>query len=119
MQILLLGLVRQHNLQDQILVFNLSKKVVLLFKLKTKNNSSNCIQIIGSSANAPANTVPGQRMFVSNPTYSKGNTVTDEDLEKLSEALFIKDSNNANKHITLNLQKKTTGSSTTDEAPQP
>lgn len=58
-------------------------------------------------------------MFVSNPTYSKGNTVTDEDLEKLSEALFIKDSNNANKHITLNLQKKTTGSSTTDEAPQP
>lgn len=30
MQILLLGLVRQHNLQDQILVFNLSKKVVLL-----------------------------------------------------------------------------------------
>lgn len=59
------------------------------------------------------------RVFSSNPTYSKGNTVTDEDLQKLSESLFIKDVNNANRFITLNLQKKTTGSSATDEAPQP
>lgn len=57
--------------------------------------------------------------FSANPTFSKGNTVTDEDLEKLSEALFIKDANNAMKHITLNLQKQTTGSSPVDEAPQP
>ncbi|KAG7199329.1 hypothetical protein KM043_018177 [Ampulex compressa] len=59
------------------------------------------------------------KVYSSNPTYSKGNTITDEDLEKLSEALYIKDTNNANRHITLNLQKKTTGSSPTDEAPQP
>lgn len=57
--------------------------------------------------------------YSSNPTYSKGNTITDEDLEKLSEALFIKDTNNANKYITLNLQKQTTSSSTTDDAPEP
>lgn len=40
-------------------------------------------------------------------------------MEKLSEALFIKDNNNANRHVTLNLQKQTTSSSTVDEAPQP
>ncbi|XP_015608347.1 poly(U)-specific endoribonuclease homolog [Cephus cinctus] len=60
-----------------------------------------------------------RKVYSSNPTYSKGNTITDEDLEKLSEALFIKDVNNANRYITVNLQKKTTGSSPIDEAPQP
>ncbi|XP_015428900.1 PREDICTED: poly(U)-specific endoribonuclease homolog [Dufourea novaeangliae] len=59
------------------------------------------------------------KAYSSNPTYSKGNTITDEDLEKLAEALFIKDNNNANRHITLNLQKQTSSSSTTDDAPQP
>ncbi|XP_078039370.1 uncharacterized protein LOC144471323 [Augochlora pura] len=57
--------------------------------------------------------------YSSNPTYSKGNGITDEDLEKLSEALFIKDTNNANRYITLNVQKQTTSSSTADDAPQP
>ncbi|XP_046737018.1 endoribonuclease CG2145-like [Diprion similis] len=57
--------------------------------------------------------------FSSNPTYSKGNTVTDEDLIKLAESLFIKDVNNANRYITLNLQKRTTGNNLADEAPQP
>ncbi|KAL7294733.1 hypothetical protein TKK_0012025 [Trichogramma kaykai] len=57
--------------------------------------------------------------FSSNPTFSKGKTVTDEDLEKLSEALFIKDTNNANKYIKLNLQKSTSGSNPKDEAPLP
>ena len=60
-----------------------------------------------------------KKTYSSNPTYSKGNSITDEDLEKLSEALYIKDNNNANKHITLNLQKQTTSSSTTDDATQP
>ncbi|XP_066599459.1 endoribonuclease CG2145-like [Prorops nasuta] len=59
------------------------------------------------------------KVYSSNPTYSKGKSVTDEDLEKLSEALFIKDKNNANQFITLNLQKETTGNSPTDQAPQP
>lgn len=45
--------------------------------------------------------------------------MTDEDLEKLSEALAIKDTNNVYKHITMNLQKQTTGSNLNDEAPQP
>ncbi|XP_012240395.1 poly(U)-specific endoribonuclease homolog isoform X3 [Bombus impatiens] len=60
-----------------------------------------------------------KKTYSSNPTFSKGNTITDEDLEKLSEALFIKDNNNANRYITLNLQKQTSSSSTTDDAPQP
>ncbi|XP_076752183.1 uncharacterized protein LOC143424169 [Xylocopa sonorina] len=64
-------------------------------------------------------TTANNKVYSSNPTYSKGNTITDEDLEKLSEALFIKDNNNANKYITINLQKQTTSSSTTDDAPQP
>ncbi|CAK9802748.1 Endoribonuclease CG2145 [Anthophora quadrimaculata] len=60
-----------------------------------------------------------QKTYSSNPTFSKGNTITDEDLEKLSEALYIKDNNNANRYITLNLQKQTTSSTTADDAPQP
>lgn len=60
-----------------------------------------------------------RKVYSSNPTYSKGNTVTDEDLEKLSEALYIKETNNANRHITVNLQKQTTSNSPTDQAPQP
>lgn len=59
------------------------------------------------------------KAYSSNPTYSKGNTVTDEDLEKLSEALYIKEANSPNRYITINLQKQTTSSSPTDEAPQP
>ncbi|XP_031847829.2 uncharacterized protein LOC116433652 [Nomia melanderi] len=59
------------------------------------------------------------KVYSSNPTYSKGNGITDEDLEKLSEALFIKDNNNANKYITVNLQKQTTSASTSDDASQP
>lgn len=58
------------------------------------------------------------KKYSSNPTYSKGNTATDEDLEKLSEALYIKE-NNINPYVTINLQKQTTSSSPTDQAPQP
>ncbi|XP_001607440.2 poly(U)-specific endoribonuclease homolog [Nasonia vitripennis] len=71
---------------------------------------------IGAAAVGAANS---GKTYSSNPTFSKGNTITDDDLEKLSEALFIKDVNNANKYITLNLQKQTTGQSPKDEAPQP
>ncbi|XP_029174931.1 poly(U)-specific endoribonuclease homolog [Nylanderia fulva] len=60
-----------------------------------------------------------KKTYSSNPTYSKGNTVTDEDLEKLSEALYIKETNNANQYITVNLQKRTTSSNLMDQAPQP
>jgi len=59
------------------------------------------------------------KVYSANPIYSKGNTVTDEDLEKLSEALYIKETNNPNRYVTINLQKQTTSSSPTDEAPQP
>ncbi|KAJ8674398.1 hypothetical protein QAD02_005660 [Eretmocerus hayati] len=71
------------------------------------------IGAIGAGAAAASN------KYSSNPTFSKGKTVTDEDLEKLTEALFIKDANNAFKYITLNLQKSTTGSNPKDEASQP
>ncbi|XP_015114087.1 poly(U)-specific endoribonuclease homolog [Diachasma alloeum] len=60
-----------------------------------------------------------RKTYSSNPIYSKGNSVTDEDLEKLSEALWIKDNNNAWKYITLNLQKQTSSSSQKDEAAEP
>lgn len=74
--------------------------------------------IAGAAAGAVGGAA-GNQVFSSNPKYSKGNTITDDDLQKLSEALYIKDVNNANRYITLNLQKKTTGSSPVDEAPQP
>ncbi|XP_011261933.2 poly(U)-specific endoribonuclease homolog [Camponotus floridanus] len=64
-------------------------------------------------------TIGVTRMYSSNPTYSKGNIVTDEDLEKLSEALYIKDINNVNQYITVNLQKQTTSSNLMDQASQP
>ncbi|XP_058809660.1 endoribonuclease CG2145-like [Phymastichus coffea] len=69
--------------------------------------------------NSGATSRTSGKTYSRNPTYSQGNTVTDEDLEKLSEALFMKDANNANGYITLNLQKQTSGSSPKDEAPQP
>ncbi|KAK0098906.1 hypothetical protein PV326_000067 [Microctonus aethiopoides] len=66
-----------------------------------------------------ATSTTNTNVYSSNPVFSKGNTVTNEDLEKLSEALFIKDNNNAWRYITLNLQKKTSSGSTVDESPQP
>ncbi|XP_050449513.1 endoribonuclease CG2145-like [Cataglyphis hispanica] len=60
-----------------------------------------------------------RKIYSSNPTYSKGNIVTDEDLEKLSEALYIKETNNANSYIRVNLQKQTTSSNLMDQASQP
>ncbi|XP_048510487.1 endoribonuclease CG2145-like isoform X1 [Athalia rosae] len=72
--------------------------------------------IAGGAAGAAAGAA-GNRVFSSNPTFSKGNTVTNDDLQKLSEALFIKDTNNAKRYITLNLQQRSSGS--TDQAPQP
>lgn len=74
---------------------------------------------LAAGAAGAAATTKNDKVYSSNPTYSKGNAITDEDLEKLSEALYIKDTNNANKYITLNLQKQTTSASTTDDAPQP
>lgn len=60
-----------------------------------------------------------KKVYTSNPIYSKGNTVTDDDLEKLSEALFLKDNNNAFKYITMDLQKQTHSDNPKDEAPLP
>ncbi|GAB1867773.1 Endoribonuclease [Camponotus japonicus] len=87
-----------------------------------QNNHSTLSKDVGANAAAEATTratVGSTRMYSSNPTYSKGNTVTDEDLEKLSEALYIKDTNNANRYITVNLQKQTTSSNLMDQASQP
>lgn len=72
-----------------------------------------------AAAGASGGKTGASTTYSSNPTYSKGNGITDDDLEKLSEALFIKESNNANKHITLNVQKQTSSDSTADDAPQP
>ncbi|XP_014469480.1 PREDICTED: poly(U)-specific endoribonuclease homolog isoform X2 [Dinoponera quadriceps] len=73
----------------------------------------------GTSATSTVDPNKNKKVYSSNPTYSRGNTVTDEDLEKLSEALYIKETNNANRYITLNVQKPTTSSSPIDQAPQP
>jgi len=74
---------------------------------------------IGGTSTKTAASDFTKTIYSSNPTYSKGNTVTDEDLEKLSEALYIKETNNANRFITVNLQKQTTSGSPTDQASQP
>lgn len=47
------------------------------------------------------------------------NSVTDTEIQNLSEELLRKDINNAAKYITVNYQEKTTSSSTEDKAPQP
>lgn len=46
-------------------------------------------------------------------------SVTDDELREFSETLLRKDSNNAMKHVTLNLQGMTSSRSSTDEAPLP
>ncbi|XP_014218463.1 poly(U)-specific endoribonuclease homolog [Copidosoma floridanum] len=78
--------------------------------------------VAAGGAAAAAGTIEanaGKSTYQMNPVYSKGIGVTDEDLEKLSEALFLRDVNNAYKYITLNLQKKTKSSNPKDEAPEP
>ncbi|KAL0103442.1 hypothetical protein PUN28_017600 [Cardiocondyla obscurior] len=76
--------------------------------------------VAGAAAAADRVSDSTKKVYSSNPTYSKGNTVTDEDLEKLTEALYIKETNNnANQYVTVNLQKQTSSSNPTDQAPQP
>lgn len=50
---------------------------------------------------------------------NNANTVTDAELQTLSEELLRKDSNNAARFITVNYQDKTTSQSTEDKAPRP
>ncbi|XP_030753403.1 poly(U)-specific endoribonuclease homolog isoform X1 [Sitophilus oryzae] len=45
--------------------------------------------------------------------------ISDNELREFSEMLIRKDTNNAMKYVTLNLQGKTTSRSTNDEAPEP
>ncbi|XP_075973577.1 uncharacterized protein LOC142974889 [Anticarsia gemmatalis] len=52
-------------------------------------------------------------------TNSNGNTVTDAELQTLSEELLRKDTNNAARYITINYQEKTTSQSSQDKAPLP
>lgn len=61
-----------------------------------------------------------------NTTYSSngsedqsGANVDDNELREFSEALLSKDSNNAAKYVTINVQKMTSSRSTVDEAPLP
>ncbi|XP_011161725.1 poly(U)-specific endoribonuclease homolog [Solenopsis invicta] len=75
--------------------------------------------VIGSATTTEHVSNSARKVYSSNPTYSKGNTITDEDLEKLSEVLYIKETYNANQYITINLQSQTTSSNPTDQAPQP
>lgn len=60
-----------------------------------------------------------KKTYTTNPIYSKGNAITDDDLEKLTEALWLKDNNNAWRHVKVNLQRQTSSSSGKDEASEP
>ncbi|KAJ8736209.1 hypothetical protein PYW08_006865 [Mythimna loreyi] len=54
-----------------------------------------------------------------NPGSTNTNTVTDAEIETLSEELLRKDTNNAARYITINYQAKTTSRSPVDLAPLP
>lgn len=88
-------------------------------KITTSTSTTTAPISIKNPGRLPSTQTTTSSVYSSNPTYSKGNQVTDDDLVKLSESLFIKDNNNAFRYINLNLQKQTTGSNKKDESPQP
>ena len=88
-------------------------------ELSSTGTPGTTVQDIPDESSSSGPDITEVKQYSNNPTYSKGNLITDEDLEKLSEALFINDTNNANKYITLNLQKQITNSNAADQAPEP
>jgi hypothetical protein len=75
------------------------------------------------STNGPSNIRPSKLpSSIANNNKNQGNngnSVTDSELQVLSEELLRKDSNNAAKYITINYQGKTTSQSIEDKAPLP
>ena len=63
----------------------------------------------------PNNAEPNQQQNNPNPL---GFIVTDAELQKVSEELYSKDTNNAMKYITIKVQGQKTDDSTTDDAPE-
>ncbi|XP_034940321.1 poly(U)-specific endoribonuclease homolog [Chelonus insularis] len=77
-----------------------------------------------SNANPPANQpTPAPSSAPANEDANfpspTGQIVTKTDIQKLTEDLFTKDTNNAFKHITMNLQGQKMDDSTKDDAPEP
>lgn len=71
-------------------------------------------------AAAPAEPAPAQanKDQQPNPASQDPFGISDADLQKLSEDLFSKETNNAFKHISMNLQGQKSDDSTTDDAPE-
>ena len=57
-----------------------------------------------------------QQQQMQNAPSPLGFIISDDDLQKLTEDLYSKDTNNAFKHITLKVQSQKTDDSTTDDA---
>ena len=73
----------------------------------------------GTPTTRPGTPVLPSSIVNNNHGTANSNTVTDAELEALSEELLRKDVNNAARYITINYQAKTTSHSTADLAPLP
>lgn len=73
----------------------------------------------GTPTSRPGTPVLPSSIVNNNRGTTGSNTVTDAELETLSEELLRKDTNNAARYITINYQSKTTSRSTVDMAPLP
>lgn len=72
-----------------------------------------------SSMSRPGTPVLPSSIVNNNRGTTNTNSVSDAELEALSEELLRKDTNNAAKYITVNYQEKTTSQSKEDKAPLP
>lgn len=73
----------------------------------------------GTPTSRPGTPVLPSSIVNNNRGSTSTNTVTDAELETLSEELLRKDTNNAARYVTINSQSKTTSHSTVDMAPLP
>ncbi|XP_068626494.1 endoribonuclease CG2145-like [Battus philenor] len=73
----------------------------------------------GKATQPTARPVLPSSIINNNNNQGSGSTVTNAELQILSEELLRKDINNAAKYLTINYQEKTSSQSNEDKAPQP
>ncbi|KAL4712706.1 hypothetical protein ACJJTC_008003 [Scirpophaga incertulas] len=89
---------------------------------KKPNNRASTTPFKPSNNKIPTSTRPPvlpSSIMNTNNQRNSGSTVTDAELQTLSEELLRKDTNNAARYITINYQGKTTSHSVEDKAPLP
>ena len=80
--------------------------------------ASQTSQSSAGTNSAPPSNANSQETAQNNPN-PLGFVTSNDDIKKLTESLAGKDTNNAFKHITINLQGQKKDDSTTDDAPEP